>query len=59
MRRPAFMPVPETALRVLMGEMSDVLLAGQRIVPAAVLASGYEFRHSSLAPALADLVSKG
>jgi len=54
--RPAFMPVPETALRVLMGEMSDVLLAGQRIVPAVALASGYEFRHPSLAPALADLM---
>ena len=57
--RPAFMPVPATALRVLMGEMSDVLLAGQRTVPAAALSSGYEFRHPLLARTLADLLHKG
>lgn len=58
LHRPAFLPVPEAALRVLMGEMSDVLLASQRVVPTAALASGYEFRHPSLKPALADLLKQ-
>jgi len=57
LHRPALMPVPETALRVLMGEMAEVLFASQRVIPKAALASGYQFRYSQLAPALADLLS--
>jgi uncharacterized protein len=56
LHRPAFMPVPETALRVLMGEMAEVLFASQRVVPKAALASGYQFRYPQLTPALADLL---
>jgi uncharacterized protein (TIGR01777 family) len=56
LHRPAFMPVPETALRVLMGEMAEVLFASQRVVPRAALASGYQFRYPQLTPALADLL---
>jgi uncharacterized protein len=58
LHRPAFMPVPETALRVLMGEMAEMLFASQRVVPKAVLASGYQFRYPLLAPALTDLLSR-
>ena len=58
LHRPAFMPVPETALRVLMGEMAEVLFASQRVVPKAALASGYQFRYPQLAPALAGLLSR-
>ena len=56
LHRPAFMPVPETALRVLMGEMAEVLFASQRVVPKAALASNYTFRVPLLAVALTDLV---
>jgi uncharacterized protein (TIGR01777 family) len=56
LHRPAFLPVPEMALRVLMGEMSKVLFGSQRVVPKAALASGYEFHHPLLAQALADLL---
>jgi uncharacterized protein (TIGR01777 family) len=56
LRRPAFLPVPEMALRVLMGEMSEVLFESQRVVPKAALASGYEFQFPVLALALADLL---
>jgi uncharacterized protein (TIGR01777 family) len=56
LHRPAFMPVPETALRALMGEMAEVLFASQRVVPKAALASGYQFRYPQLVPALADLL---
>ena len=56
LRRPAFLPVPEMALRVLMGEMSEVLFESQRVVPKVALASGYEFQFPVLALALADLL---
>lgn len=56
LHRPAFLPVPEMALKVLMGEMSEVAFASQRVVPKVALASGYEFQYSRLALALANLV---
>ena len=56
LHRPAFLPVPEMALRVLMGEMSAVLFGSQRVVPKAVLVSGYEFYYPLLESALADLL---
>ena len=56
LHRPAFLPVPETALRVLVGEMAEVLFDSQRVLPKAALASGYEFRHPRLAEALAHLL---
>ena len=56
LHRPAFLPVPEMALKVLMGEMSAVLFGSQRVVPKVALESGYEFYYSSLASALANLL---
>jgi uncharacterized protein (TIGR01777 family) len=57
LHRPAFLPVPEMAMRVLMGEMSEVLFVSQRVVPAATLSSGYDFHFPVLAQALDDLLS--
>lgn len=56
LHRPAFLPVPELALRVLMGEMAEALLGSQRVIPAAALASKYQFRYQSLTPALDHLL---
>jgi hypothetical protein len=56
LRRPALFPVPELALRLLFGEMADVLLASQRIAPGAAGAAGFPFRFPQLPPALADLL---
>jgi uncharacterized protein (TIGR01777 family) len=56
LRRPAVFPVPEFALRLLFGEMADVLLASQRVVPAAAQAAGFRFRFPQLAQALAALL---
>ena len=47
--RPAFLPVPAPALRVLFGRMADeTLLASTRAEPAALLHSGYVFRQPTL-----------
>lgn len=50
--RPSWLPLPAFALRLLLGEMSELLLTGQRAVPARLLESGYSFRYPRLAAAL-------
>jgi len=55
LRRPAFLPVPAFALRVL-GDFSNELLDSKRVLPAATLDHGYGFRFPELSPALRDLV---
>jgi len=54
--RPAVFPVPAVALKVLFGEMAGVLLTGQRVLPAAALAGGFEFSFAALTPALKSLI---
>jgi uncharacterized protein (TIGR01777 family) len=44
LRRPAFLPAPAFALKLLLGEMADVLLTGQRVVPKRALIRGFKFR---------------
>ncbi len=56
--RPAVFPVPGFALRLIFGEMADVLLASQRVAPAAAEAAGFRFRFPQLAPALASLLRR-
>jgi len=56
LHRPAFLPMPAFALKMLFGEMSEILLASQRMVPQAAEAAGFRFRFPELAPALADLL---
>ena len=56
LRRPAIFPVPAFALRALFGEMSEVLTGSQRVLPDAVLRSGFQFRHSLLEEALVSLL---
>ena len=56
LHRPAFLPVPEFALRALMGEMADALFASQHVVPKAALDSQYQFRFPSVSVALDGLL---
>lgn len=54
--RPAFFHAPSFALHLALGELADVVLASQRVLPAKALAAGYAFRQPSLDVALADLI---
>ena len=56
LHRPAVLPVPGVALRVLYGEMSEIVTTGQRAVPARLLSLGYRFRQPELDPALRDIL---
>jgi uncharacterized protein (TIGR01777 family) len=57
--RPAFMPVPGLALRLLYGEMAGIVTSGARVVPAKALVLGYEFRHARLEEALPAALASG
>jgi uncharacterized protein len=52
LHRPAVLPVPALALRLLYGEMAQIVTTGQRAVPSRPLALGYAYRHPELEPAL-------
>jgi uncharacterized protein (TIGR01777 family) len=51
--RPALLAVPRLALQLAFGELSEVLLESQRVVPKVAQQSGYAFAHPELGPALA------
>lgn len=53
LHRPSWAPVPSLALRLLLGEMADMLLMGQRVLPAEAQRLGYRFRYPQLHDALA------
>lgn len=54
LHRPAVLPAPAFALRMLYGQMADeALLASERALPARLLAGGFEFKYSTLNRALA------
>lgn len=54
--RSVLFSVPEFALRVLMGEMAEVVTASQRVVPHIALDTGYRFKYPNLKPALESLL---
>ena len=56
LHRPAVLPIPAFALKLLFGEMSSVMLESQRVIPEAARIAGYRFRFPDLGPALADVV---
>jgi NAD dependent epimerase/dehydratase family enzyme len=58
LNRPAFIPAPEFALRLLMGEMAQVVLDSMRVVPRAANAAGYSFKYPDLQQALRNLLNK-
>jgi uncharacterized protein len=56
LHRPAIFPVPAAALKVLYGEMAQVVTTGARVLPVRLQTSGYAFAYPELDPALASLL---
>jgi uncharacterized protein (TIGR01777 family) len=59
LRRPAPWIVPGPALKLLFGELSEVLLAGQRVVPRRLVDAGYVFSYPRPEAALAAIYRRG
>ena len=57
--RRVWLRMPHAPMRRALGEMAELLLGGQNVVPAAALAAGYRFRHPMLEGALAALSGQG
>jgi uncharacterized protein len=53
--RPAVMPVPAFAVRLALGEMADVALNGQRVLPAKAVSNGFTFRYPGIEQALREI----
>ncbi|MCO7504874.1 MULTISPECIES: TIGR01777 family oxidoreductase [Pseudomonas] len=58
LHRPAFMPLPALVLRAGLGELSVLLLGGQRARPVRLLAAGFTFRYNDVQSALDDLSAR-
>ncbi|MBI3313667.1 MAG: TIGR01777 family protein [Candidatus Omnitrophica bacterium] len=58
LHRPSWAPVPGFILKILLGEMSSVLLTGQKAVPAKFLQAGFAFRYPELREALVSILKR-
>jgi uncharacterized protein (TIGR01777 family) len=56
--RRVWLHIPAAPLRLAMGEMSELLLEGQNVVPRVALDAGYVFRHPTMEHAFADLAGR-
>ncbi len=56
LNRPTFLPVPALVLKILLGEMSALLLGGQRVIPERIEKTGYEYKFQTLEHALKDVL---
>jgi uncharacterized protein (TIGR01777 family) len=54
--RPSLLPAPAAAIRIAIGEMAEVVLASQRVLPRRALALGYRFRFPEVLAAVKDLL---
>lgn len=58
LHRPAFMPLPAFVLKLGLGELSGLLLGGQKALPERLLEAGFTFRFTELHAALDDVSSR-
>jgi NAD dependent epimerase/dehydratase family enzyme len=55
-RRPTWLPLPEFALRLLVGDLATVLVDGQRAIPTGLVDAGFDFNYPTLEEAMQALV---
>lgn len=58
LNRPHLLPVPAFAMRALLGEVANVVVNGQRVIPERLQALGFQFRYPTLERALTDLLQE-
>ncbi len=57
LKRPALLPVPAWLLKVALGEMSELVLGSQRVVPERLLTAGFNFEFNQLRDAINEALS--
>lgn len=57
LNRPTLLPVPAWLLKMLLGEMSELVLGSQRVMPERLLAAGYTFQYPDLRSALSEALN--
>lgn len=57
LNRPSWLPVPDFALELLLGDGAKVVLEGQQVLPKRTLASGFKFQYPNLKQALESIVT--
>ena len=58
LHRPAVAPIPAAAIKLLYGQMAEIVTKGQRVVPERTLELGYAFRHTDIEAALRSALAK-
>jgi NAD dependent epimerase/dehydratase family enzyme len=58
MGRPTLIPAPAFALKLVLGEVTDLVLQGQRLDTTRFQETGYQFRFRELRQALLDLLKR-
>jgi len=58
MGRPSWAPVPAFVLKIILGEMSMMVLTGQKVMPVAAEKAGYKFKYRKAEAALAAILKK-
>lgn len=58
MQRPSWLPVPEFALKLLLGEAAQAVLEGQNVIPERTQEQGFTYQYPTLKPALANIVKQ-
>jgi uncharacterized protein (TIGR01777 family) len=58
LNRPALLPVPAWLLKILLGEMSGLVLGSQRVMPERLLALGFRFQYTDLSSALNQVLRR-
>lgn len=56
MHRPSWLPVPDFALEMLLGDGAKVVLEGQQVLPKKTEATGFQYQYPTVKPALVDIV---
>jgi len=57
LNRPSWLPVPDFAIELLLGEAAQVVLEGQEVLPQATQSTGFEFQYPDLKASLTKILS--
>ncbi len=58
LNRPHWIPVPSVALKLVLGDKSQLVLEGQRVMPDKLLTHGFKFTYPNLVTALKNIYAE-